>query len=118
VSRRIQVYAMPEGTFRVEPIGPGSGVFVYEITHPPGVVPTRRPVQFYVHLVGHGKRFTRVGAARFDRVTPLRAVARVTITLHQPADDTVACVPAMIAKNFGDPPIRDCGRRRVRVPHH
>jgi hypothetical protein len=118
VSRHIQVYAMPEGTFRVEPIGPGSGVFVYEITHPPGVVPTSRPVQFYVHLVGHGKRFTRVGRARFERVTPRRAVARVTITLHQPADDAVACVPAMIAPTFGEPPIRDCGRSRVRVPRH
>jgi hypothetical protein len=118
VSRHIQVYAMPEGNFRVEPLGSGSGVFVYEITHPPGVVPTSRPVQFYVHLVGHGKRFTRVGRARFERVTPRRAVARVTITLNKPADDAVTCVPAMIAPNFGDPPIRDCGRRRVRVPRH
>jgi hypothetical protein len=118
VSRHIQVYALPEGNFRVEPVGPQSGVFVYEITHPPGVVPTNRPVQFYAHLTGHGKRYTRIGEARFDRVTSRRAVARVTITLHQPADDAVACVPAMIAPNFGDPPIHDCGRPRVRVPHH
>jgi hypothetical protein len=118
VSRHIQVYALPEGNFRVEPLGPMSGVFVYEITHPPGVVPTKRPVQFYAHLIGHGKRYTRIGEAPFDRVTPRRAVARVTITLHQPADDAVACVPAMIAKGFGDPPIRDCGRHRVRVPGH
>jgi hypothetical protein len=118
VSRHVQVYALPEGTFRVEPLGPGSGVFVYEITYPPEVVPTKRPVQFYAHLTRHGKRYTRIGQARFHRVTPGRSAARVTVTLHEPADNAVACVPASIAPGFGDPPIRDCGRHRVRVPRH
>jgi hypothetical protein len=118
VSGQVLVYAMPKQEFRVEPLGPGSGVFVLEITHPPGVFPTNRPVQFYVHLVGRGKRFTRVGEAHLDRVTPRRAVARLRVTRQRPADDAVACVPAMIAEGFGDPPIRDCGKRRVRVKRH
>jgi hypothetical protein len=118
MSRRIQVYALQEGTFRVEPAGIRTGVFVYEITHPAEVVPTNRPVQFYAHLKGRGRLYTRIGQARFKRLTPERAVARTTITLRRPADNAVACTPAMIAEGFGDPPIRDCGRRRVRVPRH
>lgn len=118
ISSQVKVYAMPKQVFRVEPLGPSRGVFVLEITHPPDVVPTNRPVQFYVHLRGHGKRFTRVGEAHLDRVTPRRAVARLTVTVHGHADDAVSCIPAMIAEGFGDPPIRDCGRRRVRVPRH
>jgi hypothetical protein len=118
VSRHIQVYAMPEGNFRVEPISPGSGYFVYEITYPRGVEPTKRPVQFYAHFTGGDKRFARVGEARFRHYGPERSVARVKITLDRPADDAVACVPAMIAKDFGDPPIPDCGKRRVRVKRH
>jgi hypothetical protein len=117
-SRRIQVYAMPEQVFRIEPLAPARGVFVLEITHPPGVVPTKEPVQFYAHRRGDGRVFTRVGQARLERVSRERAVARATITVHFQADDAVGCVPAMIAEGFGDPPIRDCGRRRVRVPRH
>jgi hypothetical protein len=116
VSRHIQVYAMPQGNFRVEPFDARRALFVYEITYPRGVVPTNRPIQFYAHLTGQGERFTRIGEARFERVTPERAVARVAIRLRRAADNFVACSPAVIAEGFGDPPIRDCGRRRVHVP--
>jgi hypothetical protein len=118
ISRRIQVYAMPEQQFRVEPTGPRSGVFVLEIGHPPEVVPTDRPAQFYVHFVGAGRTYMRVGEAHLDWVSRSRAVARLKVSLHREADNGVACVPAMIAENFGDPPIGDCGNRRVRVPRH
>jgi hypothetical protein len=118
VSRRIQVYAMPDQEFRVEPIGPRSGVFVLEIGHPPEVIPTDRPAQFYVHFVGGGRKYTRVGQAHLDWVSRSRAVARLTVRLHRAADNGVACVPAMIGENFGDPPIPDCGKRRVRVKRH
>jgi hypothetical protein len=93
-------------------------VFVLEIEHPAGVVPTNRPVQFYAHVVGSGKLFTRVGEAHLDRVTRRRAVARLRVTRQRPADDAVACIPAMLAEGFGDPPIPDCGKRRVRVKRH
>lgn len=118
ISSQVRVYATPKQEFRVEPLGPGSGVFVYEITHPAGVVPTNRPVLFYAHFTGHGRAYTRIGQAHLDRVSRRRAVARVTITLHRPADDAVGCVPAMIAEGFGPPPIRECGQRRVHVPRH
>jgi hypothetical protein len=117
-SRRIQVYAMPELQFRVEPRGPRSGVLVLDVTHPPEVIPTDRPAQFYVHFVGDGRVYTRVGEAHLDWVSRSRAVARLTIRLKRAADDGVACVPAMIGERFGDPPIPDCGKRRVRVPNH
>jgi hypothetical protein len=115
-SRHVQVYAMPEQDFRVEPRGPRSGVLVLAIGHPPEVVPTDHPAQFYVHFVGDGRTYTRVGQAHLDWVSRSRAVARLKITLHRAADNGVACVPAMIGQNFGDPPIGDCGRRRVHVP--
>src|SRR3954462_8828103 len=50
VSRHIQVYALPAGNFRVEPLDSRRALFVYEITYPRGVVPTNRPIQFYAHL--------------------------------------------------------------------
>src|SRR3954447_26260150 len=56
VSRHIQVYAMPDGNFRVEPIAPGRGYFVYEITYPAGVTPTRLPVVFYAHMTRDARR--------------------------------------------------------------
>jgi hypothetical protein len=119
ISRHIQVYAMPDGNFRVEPIAPGRGSFVYEITYPTGVTPTRLPVVFYAHLTRNGPRiYTRVGQAPFRRTSRDHAIARVAITVHQRADDAVACVPTMIAPSLGAPPIRDCGRRTVRVPRH
>jgi hypothetical protein len=116
VSRHIQVYAMPDQQFRVEPLGPRSGVFIFEIKHPLSVTPTDRPVLFYVHFVGGGSVYERVAHAHLDHVSAVRAVARVKVTVKRQADDAVACVPAMIAANFGDPPLSDCGRRRVRVP--
>jgi hypothetical protein len=112
------VLALPEETFRVEPLAPGRGVFVYEITHPAEVTLTRQPVQFYAHFRGHGRDYTRIGQARFHEADRRHAAARVAITLRAPADDAVACVPTMIAPGFGRPPLRDCGRRSVRVPHH
>lgn len=115
-SRHVQVYAMPEQQFRVEPRGPRSGVLVLDVKHPPEVVPTDRPAQFYVHFVGDGQTYTRIGQAHLDWASRSRAVARLKVKLHRPADDGVACVPAMIAANFGDPPLSDCGRRRVHVP--
>src|SRR3954454_19058792 len=117
-SRRVRVLALPDDQFRVEPLAPGRGVFVYEITHPAGLTLTRQPVQFYAHLSGHGHDYTRVGQAHFRRLDPRRAAARVTVTLRRPADDAVACLPTMIAPGFGRPPLRDCGRRKVRVPGH
>jgi hypothetical protein len=118
VSRRIQVYAMPDQDFHVEPTGPRSGVFVLDIRHPPEVTPTDEPAQFYVHFVGGGAKYTRVGEAHLDWVSRSRAVARLKVRLHRSADNGVACVPAMIGENFGDPPIPDCGKRRVRVKRH
>jgi hypothetical protein len=82
------------------------------------VRPTNQPVQFYAHLTGHGRDYTRIGEARFQRLSRTRATARVTVTLPGPATDAVACVPTKIAPGFGRPPLRDCGRRRVRVPRH
>src|SRR4051812_12002834 len=119
VSRHIQVYAMPDGNFRVEPIAPGRGYFVYEITYPAGVTPTRLPVVFYAHMTRDARRlYTRIGQAPFRRTGRTHAIARVAITLRHPADDAVACVPTSIAPNLGAPPIRDCGRGEVRVPGH
>jgi hypothetical protein len=118
VSRQVRVLALPEANFRVEPLAPGRGVFVYEITHPAEVALTRQPVQFYAHLTGRGRAYTRIGQARFHSSDRRHASARVTVTLPAPADDAVACVPTMIAPGFGRPPLRDCGRRRVRVPRH
>src|SRR4051812_39028885 len=107
VSRHIQVYAMPDGNFRVEPLAPRRGFFVYEITYPPGVAPTRLPVVFYAHLTQDGRRvYTRVGQAPFRRTSGTHAIARVAITLRHPADDAVACVPTTIAPNLGAPPLR------------
>jgi hypothetical protein len=118
VSRHVRVLALPEEKFRVEPLAPGRGVLVYEITHPAEVTLTRQPVQFYAHFTGHGRDYTRIGQARFHVADRRHAAARVTIALRAPADDAVACVPTMIAPGFGRPPLRDCGRRSVRVPHH
>jgi hypothetical protein len=117
-SRHVRVLALPEEQFRVEPLAPGRGVFVYEITHPAEVTLTRQPVQFYAHLTGRGRDYTRVAQAHFRRLDARRAAARATVTLPAPANDAVACVPTMIAPGFGRPPLRDCGRRRVRVPGH
>jgi hypothetical protein len=117
-SRHVRVLALPEEQFRVEPLAPGRGVFVYEITHPTEVTLTKQPVQFYAHLSGRGRDYTRVGQAHFRRLDARRAAARATVTLRVPADDAVACVPTMIAPGFGRPPLRDCGRRKVRVPGH
>jgi hypothetical protein len=117
-SRRVRVLALPEEQFRVEPLAPGRGVFVYEITHPAEITLTRQPVQFYAHLTGRGRDFTRIAQRRFHRLDARRATARVTVTLPAPADNAVACVPTMIAPGFGRPPLRDCGRRKVRVPRH
>ena len=117
-SRSVRVLALPDETFRVEPLAPGRGVFVYEITHPAEIPPTEQPVQFYAHLTGRGPDYTRIGEARFHSAGRTSAAARLTVTLPGPADDAVACVPTMIAPGFGRPPLRDCGRRRVRVPHH
>src|SRR4051794_40089601 len=116
VSRQIQVYAMPDQSFRVEPRGPRTGVFILEIKHPLSVTPTDRPALFYVHFADGGRVYERVAHAHLDHVSAVRAVARVKVTVHRPADDAVACVPVMIAANFGDPPLTDCGQRRVRVP--
>ena len=116
VSRHIQVYAMPDQSFRVEPVGPRSGVFILEIKHPLSVTPTDRPALFYVHFADGGRVYERVARAHLDHVSAVRAVARVKVTVPRPADDAVACVPVMIAANFGDPPLSDCGQRRVRVP--
>src|SRR5436190_4831618 len=63
VSRHIQVYAMPDQNFRVEPLGPRSGVFVLEIGHPRSVTPTDQPAQFYVHIADRGRVYERVGTA-------------------------------------------------------
>src|SRR4051794_1057970 len=118
VSRRIQVYATPDQLFRVEPLGPRSGVFILEVRHPLAVTPTDRPAQFYVHYADGGRVYEGVGTAHPDHVSAVRAVARLKVKVKRPADDAVACAPAMIAANFGAPPLHDCGRRRVLVPRH
>src|SRR4051794_34602444 len=105
MSRRVRVLALPEETFRVDPLAPGRGVFVYEITHPAELALTHEPVQFYAHFTGRGRDFTRIGGRRFHRLDARHASARVTVTLTAPADDAVACVPTMIAPGFGRPPL-------------
>jgi hypothetical protein len=115
-SRRVRVYAMPDQDFRVEPLGPRRGILVLEMEHPPEVTPTDNPAQFYVHFVGDGGTYTRVGEAHLDWASRSRAVARLRLRLHRAADDSIACLPSMFATNFGDPPIADCGKRRVRPP--
>jgi hypothetical protein len=109
-TRHVVVFTAPRYKLAYTRVGGDAIHLAFTVDHPVELEPAAQRVYFYAAPKDVGK-LVRLGSSMLLATSATRAQATGTFSgAPRGTIDAFACLPGMIAKGYGSPPIKGCGR--------